>query len=272
MGQGTVRRPARAAASGGERLSVERLRRVLTLIHEGAEIPDRAEQEHHLLAGLCRIVGGDVAVAFEFGDPTSGRPTAGFAHGLDAGERTAMFSAYMGSGDDFDTMAGQIRDELAGASPLLTRMRRDVFDDHAWYRSSYLNEFRRSWRIDDCVYSCHQIGAGLYGMSLNRAFGSSPFSGEERELVRVFHQESAWLVRTRPRAPQPPPALLERRAALAPRPREVLDGLLRGAADKEIAADLGLSSHTVRQYVKTIFRAFDVSSRTELVARWSGRR
>jgi hypothetical protein len=32
-----------------QQLSAERLRRVLTLIHEGAEIPDRAEQEHHLL-------------------------------------------------------------------------------------------------------------------------------------------------------------------------------------------------------------------------------
>lgn len=263
MGRGT---------DDGNQISSERLLRVLTLVHEGAEITDRAEQEQHLLQGLCRIIGGDVAVSFEFEDFASGRPTAGFTHGLGASERASMFAGYVQHGDTFDAMATRIRDGFPDAPPLRTLMRRDVFDDRDWYRSPYLNDFRRGWRIDDCIYSSHRIGAAHYGMSLNRAFGAAPFTGEDRQLVRVFHQESAWLVRSRRRAPAPPPALVERRAALAPRPRDVLDRLLRGAADKEIAADLGLSPHTVRQYVKTIYRAFDVSSRAELVARWSGRK
>ena len=58
---------------------------------------------------------------------------------------------------------------------------------------------------------------------------------------------------------RPPPAL-------SPREREVLDVLLRGHSEKLAADRLGLSSHTVHQYVKRLFRAFGVSSRAELMA------
>jgi DNA-binding CsgD family transcriptional regulator len=48
--------------------------------------------------------------------------------------------------------------------------------------------------------------------------------------------------------------------------RETLDVMLTGASDKEIAAQLALSPHTVRQYVKAILRAYRVSSRAQLIA------
>ena len=44
-------------------------------------------------------------------------------------------------------------------------------------------------------------------------------------------------------------------------------GLLGGASEKEIADRMGLSAHTVHQYVKSIYRAFGVRSRAELMAR-----
>jgi len=52
-----------------------------------------------------------------------------------------------------------------------------------------------------------------------------------------------------------------------PRMRDTLDVLLLGATDKEIAAELGISPHTVRQYVKAILRAYGVSGRGQLIAR-----
>jgi DNA-binding CsgD family transcriptional regulator len=48
----------------------------------------------------------------------------------------------------------------------------------------------------------------------------------------------------------------------------VLRCLLEGDGDKQIAARLGLTRHTMNQYVKTIFRHFGVQSRAELLARW----
>jgi DNA-binding NarL/FixJ family response regulator len=57
-------------------------------------------------------------------------------------------------------------------------------------------------------------------------------------------------------------------AALASRVRQVLRCLLEGDSDKQIAARLRLTRHTVNQYVKTIFRHFGTGSRAELLARW----
>jgi DNA-binding CsgD family transcriptional regulator len=62
-----------------------------------------------------------------------------------------------------------------------------------------------------------------------------------------------------------------RGTALAPRYRRVLERLLGGDSEKQIAHALGLSRHTVHEYVKRIYRAFGVESRGELLSKWIGR-
>jgi DNA-binding CsgD family transcriptional regulator len=57
---------------------------------------------------------------------------------------------------------------------------------------------------------------------------------------------------------------------LTGREREVLSALARGCSTAEIAGELFLSPHTVRDYVKTVFEKVGVSSRGELVARLFG--
>ena len=44
--------------------------------------------------------------------------------------------------------------------------------------------------------------------------------------------------------------------------------LLGGHSEKQIAAKLSVSRHTVHVYVKDIYRRFGASSRAELLARW----
>ena len=55
---------------------------------------------------------------------------------------------------------------------------------------------------------------------------------------------------------------------LPPRVRQVLRCLLEGDGDKQAAARLGISPHTVNVHTKAIFRHFGVQSRAELLARW----
>lgn len=59
---------------------------------------------------------------------------------------------------------------------------------------------------------------------------------------------------------------------LSPRMQQTLECLLAGASEKEVAAQLNLSSHTVHDYVKKLYRHFHVSSRAELLATVLGRR
>jgi DNA-binding CsgD family transcriptional regulator len=58
--------------------------------------------------------------------------------------------------------------------------------------------------------------------------------------------------------------------SLTARERDVLGAIARGGSTAEIAAELYLSPHTVRDYVKTVFEKVGVSSRGELVARLFG--
>ena len=53
---------------------------------------------------------------------------------------------------------------------------------------------------------------------------------------------------------------------LTPREFEVLNALAAGDSNKQIARRLGISLHTVKFYVETIFRKLDVHSRAEAVA------
>jgi DNA-binding CsgD family transcriptional regulator len=55
---------------------------------------------------------------------------------------------------------------------------------------------------------------------------------------------------------------------LSPRMEQTLRTLLSGDSEKQVAARLGLSHHTVHVYVKAIYRKYGVSSRGELLAQW----
>ena len=55
---------------------------------------------------------------------------------------------------------------------------------------------------------------------------------------------------------------------MTPRVRQVLQCLLEGDSDKQIACRLSISRFTVNQYTKIIYGHFGVQSRTELLARW----
>jgi DNA-binding NarL/FixJ family response regulator len=55
---------------------------------------------------------------------------------------------------------------------------------------------------------------------------------------------------------------------LSPREREVLDGLAEGQAYKQIADTLGVSIHTVRNYIRRIYEKLHVGSSGEAVAKY----
>jgi DNA-binding CsgD family transcriptional regulator len=55
---------------------------------------------------------------------------------------------------------------------------------------------------------------------------------------------------------------------LSRRERQTLELLLTGNAEKQIAARLSISRHTVHVYVKSLYKRFGVNSRPELLAKW----
>lgn len=56
---------------------------------------------------------------------------------------------------------------------------------------------------------------------------------------------------------------------LTPAQRRVYSCFLEGRLEKEVAALLGISIHTVHWHAKAIYRLFAVSTRAELIAQWA---
>jgi len=63
------------------------------------------------------------------------------------------------------------------------------------------------------------------------------------------------------------PVHLAAAANLSQREAEVIGGLAQGLAYKQIAGQLEVSIHTVRNYIRRIYQKLQVHSRTEAVAK-----
>ncbi len=93
-----------------------------------------------------------------------------------------------------------------------------------------------------------------------------PFTRREVQLVNVFHENLRHLYAL-PRQVVPEFNAVAM-PQLPPRLQPVLNHLLGGDGEKQVAVKLGLSPHTVHEYVKAIYRRLGVSSRGELLARF----
>lgn len=60
-------------------------------------------------------------------------------------------------------------------------------------------------------------------------------------------------------------------AGLSRRMKDTLQLLLAGDSEKEVAAKLGLSQHTVHIHVKNLYKRLDVCTRAELMAKCLGK-
>jgi two-component system, NarL family, response regulator YdfI len=78
----------------------------------------------------------------------------------------------------------------------------------------------------------------------------------------VFHPD--YLSNITPAASHPNPAALVQ--PLSPREVEVLRLLAEGTGNKQIAWRLGISEHTVKYHISSLFNKLNASSRTEAVA------
>jgi DNA-binding NarL/FixJ family response regulator len=99
---------------------------------------------------------------------------------------------------------------------------------------------------------------------LEGAMGADAIERNRRRIVNIFRALGDQVPSAAPQvAPLPPET-----ANLAPRLQQTLKHLLDGDSEKQIAAKLALSRHTVHVYVKGLYRHFGASSRGELLSRW----
>jgi two-component system response regulator DesR len=106
-------------------------------------------------------------------------------------------------------------------------------------------------------------GAGRMSPAAARAAGASGFVSkdwEAREVARAVQMVGYGMTVFEPTAEQPAPMLSERE-------REVLDLIAAGSTNREIAEQLFLSPHTVKEHTSAVYRKLQARNRAEAVQR-----
>lgn len=245
------------------------LRAIHTLAGECRELGDDAVQwRRRLLDGLGRLAGGEFCVAGELGDGT--RPTRYTRGTVDCGADNGFNRSYwLKALTEFQLDAffnphmNAIfnRNEWRAARP-----RAALVPDGEWYASFCFQEVVRALGADVSLLCITPVPVARQDhtvLYLMRHIGAREFSDRERAIVAEAMAQIAPLVGgPLARFGEPSPA------ALPARTRAVLRCLLEGDTDKQVAARLGMTRHTVNQHAKAVFRHFGVTSRAELLARW----
>jgi DNA-binding NarL/FixJ family response regulator len=106
-------------------------------------------------------------------------------------------------------------------------------------------------------------GAGRMSPAAARAAGASGFVSkdwEARDVARAVRMVGLGQTMFAPTAEQPAPLLSERE-------REVLDLIAAGSTNREIADQLFLSPHTVKEHTSAVYRKLRARNRAEAVQR-----
>jgi DNA-binding NarL/FixJ family response regulator len=98
-----------------------------------------------------------------------------------------------------------------------------------------------------------------------RVWGVMPTEASAEELIAAIHALSQGLVVGAPALLFESQNELLEHSPLTERESEVLGLLARGLANKQIAVALGISEHTIKFHVSSIYQKLNVTNRTEAV-------
>jgi DNA-binding CsgD family transcriptional regulator len=229
---------------------------------------------HHLLGGICELIGASNATwvgAVRVGAPQPRDPVKGWRprvirqlHPHRAFERVLK---ERGKGID----AGQVDPTTIANAAGAGRHRVNLLTDlvtKEWYEGAFYRLFYLDAGYSDAIWAVVPLNKDAESyFGFYRDIGREPFGQLEKETVDQALRGLRWFHRQQFLSE----GLMVGTSALTTAERRVLQGLLRGLGDREIAAELGQSEHTTREYVQRLFRKYNVTSRTVLLALWLGR-
>jgi DNA-binding CsgD family transcriptional regulator len=240
-----------SSARGGIRVDV--VRHIVRIIGEAREIGTGEAARQHLLAGVMHDLGAAVG-----GVVLDGNYRIGFKNTIEAATLRGFDSASMQAFVIHDTEGSDVNPYHAEMMSTMTennagQVLSTVVAKSEWEGSTFVNEYTRPVGLDHFAGSIRTLGKFRgEGIGLMRERTDRPFSQHDRDVLEVYMHEAPRFFASTP-------------SSLPPRLRRVLEALSTGASEKQIAAQLGLSPHTVHQYVKGLFRRYRVHSRMELV-------
>ena len=160
-----------------------------------------------------------------------------------------------------DPAAKAIHQQLLSGNRQVTMRRSDLMSKEDWQLNEQYRKYRQKMGIDEWLYcfNASKDPSISFALAFHRIDKKAEFSVDDVEIVNLIARKISWLY-------EDSPTQATRVLNLRPRMLELLGFILEGYGDKDIAENMRLSPHTIRGYVKDLFRHFTVSSRNELMA------
>jgi DNA-binding CsgD family transcriptional regulator len=149
----------------------------------------------------------------------------------------------------------------------------DIASDRQFRSLGLYRDFYRHAEVDyQLCFLVPHPGGGEIAVALNRK--GRDFSAEERDVLELLRPHVAQAAAIAALLSAPIPENVDQSGEgppLTPRQTRILQLVADGCADREVGRVLGISTRTVHAHLQHIYRALDVTSRTEALARVRGR-
>ncbi|WP_367026359.1 helix-turn-helix transcriptional regulator [Methylococcus sp. ANG] len=227
----------------------------------------------HAMASLCEIIGARQACWFGAvrldcrDDPIDGWRACAIRYLHPHPERDAAYAEHCRRLDRGDIDPSIIAN-LRHAGRFRVSIQHEIVPP-GWYDSEFYRNLFEPFGIRDVCYMATPVNSDMESwFGFERVGSEAPLFGEvERELLERAGRALKWFHRQ---------VALHHGLTIASKPltpaeRRLLNALLCGASEAEIAERLGLTPTTVHTYATRIYRKFGVKGRTGLAALWLGR-
>jgi DNA-binding CsgD family transcriptional regulator len=240
-------------------LACDRVSQIVNLFILRERAPANADWKTPFLGQWCKLVEARAAYMAELTYSAPGGWTV--AQDASGGEWI--------SGDS--SMLRSRLHELVGSDPGLRRhmphdggvahLQCDLPAAAAWHESHGFREICNSAGLGECI-GCYLPTDSTDRSCIVKLFrdnGHPPFGPEDVQVCRIV-ADGLHALQARERPNDHPKS-----TDLSARMKEVLQMLLSGDSEKQIAAKIGLSRNTVHHHVKAVYKRFGVNSRPELM-------
>lgn len=144
-------------------------------------------------------------------------------------------------------------------------LRHELLDDATWQGCLHYQRYRAGNGVEEPLYagvSCAVPGRFVL-LSAHRPLSAGRYTAREKAFVAALLASLGWFFEHYERELAAGAVM----TTLPGRLRNTLHYVLRGLSEKQIAARMDLSQHTVHEYMKGLLKHFGVSSRAGLMAR-----
>jgi DNA-binding CsgD family transcriptional regulator len=241
--------------------------------------PNSVLRTERLLRGLKEILDGLAAVWVLAATNDCRTPIAAIYAGWDDARLQSLANTYLSQHVLEHPLIQRAIPSAGGANPASPHhlCRTAAIDDAAWFSSEFFTQIAEPLGIDDTIHSALMLcDSELVSILHVYRAADAPlqFGPEDCAAAALLHEHL--LSRLRCDLPaavdSPHLASMPHAAAaaqhLSPKQRVALRLLLSGDSEKQIAAKLRRSPHTVHMHVKAIYRTLGVTSRAELFSQF----